>query len=168
MNLEIGAARREAEEVVRTARHGVQQPLRALDRAIAELEQHASAPAEQLASAVLGAAISLAEVLVGHELSLADHSHDTLLRALRHVPTGAPAVVHLARADYDALTAAGPLPGADGLTRDITLVPDDTLRTGDAIVSCQSTTVDSRLAAAIARLRTQLAAGASLSGAVAP
>ncbi|HWG98670.1 MAG TPA: FliH/SctL family protein [Pilimelia sp.] len=129
----------------------------AVDRAAADLAQRQLAAVAQAHEALLAAAVTVAEALLGAELSTGeDRGLAAVRRALAAAPERGEVTVRLHPADHHALT--GPDAGAyevDG--RPVTLRPDPALAPGDAVAECGVVTVDATLAAAVARVREVLA-----------
>lgn len=126
--------------------------IRAIEAAAAQLRAHLAEQAEDIADTVLATAVDLAEVLVGARLSAATTpGQDALRRALAHIPPGDTARVRLNPADHAELVDAQD--GVDAEGRTVVLVADDSIARGDAIAETTLTTVDARLATALARIR---------------
>jgi flagellar assembly protein FliH len=133
-----------------------------LDRALAavlaaadRLSQQAVPVAAELTDQVLHAAVELAEALVGR--ALADSTEpglDALRRVLAMAPETGTVTVRLHPDDLATLGAPDGEYTVGGRT--VLLVPDPTLSPGDAIADQGTTTIDARLAEAIARVRAEL------------
>ena len=133
---------------------GLQRALQTVASAANSLEQRTAPTAVEIENELVSAAFVLAEAVLGRELALADSpGRDAVARALELVPVGRPVLVRVNPADYTTLTAEadheGPLV-IDGRT--VTLEPDASLASGDAIAESDATVVDARLSAALLRV----------------
>ncbi|HEV7964303.1 MAG TPA: FliH/SctL family protein [Actinoplanes sp.] len=151
------AARAEAAAQVRQAAEvqaaRVEQALIAVSRATARLERQMVPVTGELEDLIVGSAFTLAEAILGRELAIAaDPGRDAVTRALALAPTGRPVTVRLHPADHAAVTG-GQLESVELAGRTVTLVADPGLQPGDAIAECDATTIDARLAPALARVR---------------
>ncbi len=148
---------REQEEAERAI--SLRSALAALAAGATSLEQHAVTPAADLRDAVLAAALTLAEMLVGRELALADAPGlDALRRALTLTASGRPVTARLNPADLPAVQAALAALPAGSLGREVTLVPDSSVEPAGCIAECDATRVDAQLSTALARVREVLRA----------
>lgn len=133
--------------------------LTALADGAASLEQRAVTPAADLRDAVLAAALSLTEMLLGRELALADAPGlDALRRALTLTPAGRPITARLNPADLPAVREALAAMPAGSLGREVTLVSDPGVEPAGCIAECDATRVDAQLSTALARVRAVLSA----------
>ena len=127
--------------------------LSALERAGAELQRRMAPHVEDAADLIAHAAYVVAESIVGRELTSAtDAGLDAVRRALVTAPRSSAATVFLNPDDAAALrevSSDGPV--FEG--RDITLVADPGLRSGDAVAEVDSTTLDARILPALARVK---------------
>jgi flagellar assembly protein FliH len=159
------AAKAGAEKVARVVeadtQRFAQQRAAALQRALATiaaaataLEQRATPTASDIEDQLVSAAFVLAEAVLGRELALADSpGRDAVARALELVPVGRPVLVRINPADHATLVGEAGHEGPvviDGRT--VTLTPDATLASGDAIAESDATVVDARLSAALLRV----------------
>ncbi|GAA3398837.1 FliH/SctL family protein [Cryptosporangium minutisporangium] len=156
--IEAEAARKAADEETRRFQQArqaaLQRALQTVGAAAAALEQRAVPSAREMEDELVSAAFVLAEAVLGRELALADSpGRDAVARALELMPVGRPVLVRINPADYATLTAEadheGPLV-IDGRT--VTLEPDASLASGDAIAESDATVVDARLSAALLRV----------------
>jgi flagellar assembly protein FliH len=136
---------------------GQQQVLRrataGLGAAAVALEQQVTATATELEDLILHTAFDIAEAVLGRELELgAEPGKDALARALALAPANRPVTVRVSPADHAALTAAGGLPPQAG-GREITLVADPQVRSGDAMADSDATAIDARISTALGRIR---------------
>jgi flagellar assembly protein FliH len=150
-----------AREVEAESQRFAQQRATALQRAqntmamaASALEQRTAPTAADLEDQLVSAAFVLAEAVLGRELALADSpGRDAVARALELVPVGRPVLVRVNPADHTTLTGQagheGPLV-IDGRT--VTLTPDASLASGDAVAESDATVVDARLSAALLRV----------------
>jgi flagellar assembly protein FliH len=126
--------------------------LGALASAVDRFEERATPAVEHMQRQLVDAAFALAEEFVGRELAAAaEPGRDAIARALALAPAGRSAVARLNPTD-----AAG-LPGTtmvDG--REVVVVADPALAPGDAIVECDASTIESRVAGALDRARQAL------------
>ena len=113
---------------------------------------HRLPAAAQTDEQVLRAALQLTRALLGRELVLTTQPGlDALRRALVHTPANRPVTVWLSPADLGALTDGGTaLHTVDG--REVTLLADPALASGDAVAECDAVRVNARLSAALERL----------------
>lgn len=126
----------------------------ALLRAADGLERRVVPVAEEIESALVGAAFAMAEAIVARELATSvSPGRDAILRAVSVAPHGQPVRVHLHPSDA-ALLAGHDVGAASG--RDVQLVPDSSIGRGDAIAECGATRIDAGLAAATQRVRQAL------------
>jgi flagellar assembly protein FliH len=116
------------------------------------LERQMVPAASDVEELLLHTAFSIAETILGRELELgSEPGRDALRRALELAPPNRPVTVRLSPADHAALTATGAEPPVTG--RDITLVPDPQVRSGDALADCDATAIDARISTALNRIR---------------
>ena len=125
-----------------------------LDRASAQLLQSLVPTLDDVADAVLDAAVALARVIVGAELTVVDAAAQAALRrALRPLPTDSVVTVRLNGSDVAALeglvtrTPTGDL--FEG--HQVRLVADPTVRPGDAVAEQAGSVVDATIEAAFTR-----------------
>ena len=132
--------------------------LGALQRAAADLERRSVPSVEHSVDLIAAAAYNVAEAVVGRELSTATEAGlDAVRRALCEAPHSAGTVV-VRLNPQDAAELASLAEGrvqVDG--RMVTVVQDGSLRSGDAVAECDSTTLDARIAPALARVKEILA-----------
>jgi flagellar assembly protein FliH len=104
----------------------------------------------QLEDQVVGVAMQIAEVIVGHELAQPDgRGRDAIARALALAPAHGDATARLHPADIAVLGDAGTVaPG-----RMLTIVADPSLTPGDCVVDVASCRIDARISAALERAR---------------
>lgn len=151
------AVRKEVAEQVQEAAEvqsaRVEQALAAVGRAATDLEQRMVPVIGDLEHLIVDAAFTLAEALIGRELACAEQpGRDAITRALALAPTGRPVTVRLHPTDHETVTAGQPGPvEMEGHT--VTLLADPTLQPGDAVAECDATTIDARIAPALARVR---------------
>lgn len=145
---------------VRAAQHAYEQErgttvaraLGALATAATSLESRTVPVVDELTDQVLRAAVELAETLLGRELSDApERGLDALRRVMSAAPESGTVTVRL---HPDDLAALGEVPAFPG--REVRLVPDPSLRPGDALADQGTTTVDARLSEAVRRVRDAL------------
>ena len=153
------AAQRERDRVADADRQvALQRALQGIDAAAAALHRDLAPAVAALEEVLLDAGYELAEALLGRELCTGTPGRDAVARAMALVPADGPVTVRLHPADLATLS------GTDESTvehrvlgRLVTLVADPALGTGDAVARCASSTVDARLAGALARVRQALA-----------
>lgn len=123
--------------------------LTALDRAADRLAATEAATAAELTPTVVDLALELARLVLQRELAVtADPARDAVARALPLLPDRGPLVVRLNPDDRAALGAGDDLvPG-----RDVTVVADPTVASGDAVVDVGPCRVESRLQEALDRV----------------
>lgn len=150
------AVRVRAEEHARrtsdTAR--LEAALSALERAGSDLSRRAAPSVQEACELIAAAAYDVAVAVIGRELAT---SGEPALDAIRRALTGAPertssVVVRLCPQDVLTLQS---LPGEvleiEGRT--VGVLSDPALRSGDAVAECDSTTLDARIAPALARVK---------------
>jgi flagellar assembly protein FliH len=148
----------EREAAVRQHAAAVGSAIQAVLRAAEQVQQTVVEVTDQLSDRMLSAAVELAAVLLGQELSDPEVSASAALRRVLHeVPAGQPVTVRLSPRDYDTLT--GPA-GAElvaaveaNAAGRVSLECDPTLAAGDALARSVATSIDARLTTALARLR---------------
>jgi flagellar assembly protein FliH len=137
-----------AAERARKERHDV--ALAALAGAASSLEQRAVPVLGDLSESILAAALVLAEAALGRELAVTGNGGaDALRRALDLTPRHRPVTVRLNPEDVTTLALVDSSIEIDGRT--VTVLPDPSLRSGDAVAVCDATEVDARLGAALDR-----------------
>jgi flagellar assembly protein FliH len=130
----------------------VTRALGALTNAVAGVEARTVPVLAGLTDEVLRGAVELAEALLGRELSDApERGLDALRRVMSVAPESGTVTVRL---HPDDLAALGEVPAFPG--RDVRLVPDPSLRPGDALADQGTTTIDARLSEAVRRVRDAL------------
>ena len=133
----------------------LEQVLRTVGSAAAELERRALPVVTEIEEQILRAAVQLAETLVGRELELSrEPGVDAIRRVLGLAPVNRPLTVRLCPADHAALvegTSGSDRYEIDG--RSVTLLPDPALRSGDAVGDSDATTIDARIGPAMERVR---------------
>ncbi|WP_210479810.1 FliH/SctL family protein [Naasia sp. SYSU D00948] len=148
--LESERAARQAEHdrVLTDGRARIQSAAAALSAGAAQLAAATAPVLAEADAALLSAAVELAEALLLREL---DERPDAPLARVRRVLAAAagssPLRVRLAPADAE---LAGPSIG------DVTVVPDPSLRPGDAVVDLPDGVLDARVGAALERARAAL------------
>jgi flagellar assembly protein FliH len=136
--------------------------LAALSHAANQLEEAAAPTSDQIEDAILSAAVDVAESLLGRELLAADVAAPAALaRVLRLAPAGERITVSLSPEDHATLTGDnGAALLADIIETGghvISLTPDASLQSGEAIGRTGATTIDARLSAGLQRLRQYVA-----------
>lgn len=149
-------------------RADVERALSALDAATRQLALSLAPTLDQVGDAVLEAAVVLARAVVDAELTVVDDAAlATLRRVLKPLPTDTRVTVRLSPADHarvsevvgvDAATAASS--GTAFEAHDVRLVPDASLRRGDAVADQAGSVVDGRVDAALARALDVIRSGA--------
>src|SRR5262249_13308755 len=134
------AARADQAAAAQAAR--VERALEALSAAARDLERRTAPAAEELEDAIVASAFQLAP-------PLAEPGRDALARALALAPAQRPVTVRLNPADRMTIGTAEVV--IDGRT--VTLVDDPALAPGDALATCDATTIDARLGPALARVQ---------------
>jgi flagellar assembly protein FliH len=128
----------------------VDRAVRALSAAATNLERRVAPSVAETEDAIVAAAFALASAIVVRELTTAaEPGKDAVARALALAPVQRPVTVRLNPADRMTIGTAELV--IDGRT--VTLVDDPALQPGDAVALCDATTVDARLAPALARAR---------------
>jgi flagellar assembly protein FliH len=123
------------------------QALMAVTAAVRELEQRTAPAVAAMEADLVAAAFALAETIIGRELASAtEPGRDALARALEFAPPGGTMIVRLNPADAAVLPDTTTVDG-----RDLVVVADPALASGDAVVQCAATTIESRIGAALAR-----------------
>ncbi|HEU5269278.1 MAG TPA: FliH/SctL family protein [Jatrophihabitans sp.] len=113
---------------------------------------------DELSDRMLAAAIELAAVLLGQQLTDPETAASAALRrVLEQVPDDQPVSIRLSRQDYETLTGPGGIELAAAVQANapgrISLECDPSLAPGDALGRAAATSIDARLTAALARLR---------------
>jgi flagellar assembly protein FliH len=152
VSAEADAARAAAETQRAAAAQAerAERAVRALSSAAASLERRAVPPATESEDAIVAAAFALATAVLARELTTtAEPGQDAVARALALAPAQCPVTVRLNPADR--MTIGTHELVIDGRT--VSLVDDPALQPGDAVALCDATTIDARLAPALARAR---------------
>lgn len=138
-------------EAERAAR--LQPALQALEAAAAHFDAEQGRAFTDVEDALAAASFALLHALLGRELALAtDPGPDAVARALALAPERLPVRIHLNPEDAATITDVAQLaPG-----RDVTVVPDPSLTSGDARVEVGSSRVDAILGDAVERVRIAL------------
>lgn len=156
----------EHERAAAAARLAVGNAISGLDRASSQLLQSVAPTLDDATDAVLDAALALARVIVGAELTVVDASaRAALRRALRPLPTDSVVTVRLNASDVAVLD--------DVLTRtptgdlfeghQVRLVADPSVRPGDAVAEQAGSVVDATIEAAFTRAVEVLRGGGAAS-----
>lgn len=151
-------ARAEREVAAREQAAGVASAIQAVLQAADQVRQTVVEVTDELSDRMLAAAVELAAMLLGQELTDPMTAASAAVRRVLHeVPDGQPVTIRLSTQDYATLT--GP-DGAELIAaidataqRRISLECDPTLAPGDALARWAATSIDARLTAALARLR---------------
>lgn len=151
-------ARRERTAAVEQQAAQVGSAVQAVLRAADQVRQTVVEVTDELSDRMLSAAVELAAVLLGQQLTDPQISATAgLRRVLEQVPDDQPVTIRLSRPDYDTLTApaAAELIAAVEATGQgrISLECDPSLAPGDALARSAATSIDARLTTALARLR---------------
>lgn len=150
------AERRSSIEAERTAwadsaRAELDSALRSLAEAAAQLRSRELPLLEEVDRALAEAAIELADVIVGHELSDVDTAaRSAVRRALAQAGQEPATAVRLHPADLEVIRVSG------GAFADLPLRPDPSLARGDAIVELSHGMIDARIGSTLARMRAAL------------
>jgi flagellar assembly protein FliH len=153
------AAAAEQAAVERAAtRTRVQRLLESTEAALVDGERRQQAALDALADRAAELAFAIAEAVVGRELTTAiDPGRDAVARALAVVEPGDDEiVVHLNPADVEAL-ATDSLPGG----RRVVVEADEAIAPGDCVARVGASTIDARMATALARVRAVLTGSTS-------
>jgi flagellar assembly protein FliH len=145
----------EAAALADATEEGARLVLGAVADAVSRFEQRAIPAVEDMQDQLVEAAFALAEAIVGRELATAaEPGRDAIARALALAPPGRGVLVRMNPAD------AASMPGTTAVEgRDVVVVADPALAPGDAIVECETSTIESRLGAAMERARQALQIG---------
>jgi len=151
---EAAALRADSDRVLAGEVAAIRQSIAALQQAGSQLTAHSQMAIEVADSAVLAAAVELAEMIIGRELL--DHegsASDAVRRALAGAHDRTVRSIRMHPAD---LALVGDQLPADS---DIELVADHFLARGDAVADVIDGIIDARIATAIDRARAVLTAG---------
>ncbi|MCA5895133.1 hypothetical protein LEP48_17520 [Isoptericola sp. NEAU-Y5] len=135
--------RRAAEHTERTAR-----ARQLLDAAARSLTERTVPVVTEAQDAVLAGALDLAEAIVGVHLADPPHAAHAALARATSDPQGAVVAVRLHPDDVQLLADTG--------VADVPLVPDRTLRPGDAVAELEQGFLDARVRTAVERARAAL------------
>lgn len=156
----------EHERTSAAAQTAVGNAVSGLDRASAQLLQSLVPTLDDVADAVLDAAVALARVIVGAELTVVEGAAQAALRrALRPLPTDSVVTVRLNGSDVACLeglvtrTPTGDL--FEG--HQVRLVADPSVRPGDAVAEQAGSVVDATIEAAFTRAVEVLRGGGATS-----
>jgi flagellar assembly protein FliH len=137
----------------RAQRAELDRALAALAAAAAELDARAALDLDELAGTIAGAAVDLAEAILGREVACSPTAgRDALARALDLTPPGVAAV---ARLHPDDAAAVGD-PASIDPGRPVTVVADPAVERGGCLVEAGDCRVDAQLGPALARARAAL------------
>lgn len=137
-----------------SARAELNSALRSLAEAAAQLRARELPLLAEVDRSLAEAAIELAEVIVGHELSDADGAaRSAVRRALAQAGDEPATAVRLHPADLEVIRAEG------GEFAALPLRPDPSLARGDAIVELAHGMIDARIGSTLARMRAALREG---------
>ncbi|GAA3227515.1 FliH/SctL family protein [Oerskovia jenensis] len=143
-SLEEEHARRAAEQV-----ESIRRTVTLLHEAVRALAGRTVPVVEAAQDAVLGGALGLAEAIVGLQLTDRAHAAHAALARVTSTLEGAVVEVRLHPEDVRLLTEAG--------VEEPALVPDATLRRGDAVAELEHGFLDARIGTAVERARAELA-----------
>ena len=131
-----------------TAMARLEAVVRSLDDAAAEFRRRQALELNGLEDALARAAVDLASAIIGRELQVAESpGADALARALALVPAGAATIARLHPADA-ALIVDGP--------RGVTIVADPSIEPGGCILEVGDSRIDAQLGPALDRVRAAL------------
>jgi flagellar assembly protein FliH len=155
---------RDHEQARATARSDVDRALAALSTASGQLAGSAAPLLDEIGDVLLEAAVVLARAVLDAELSTMDDvALAALRRALRPLPTDSRVTVRVNPTDHARLLEVA-APDAGGSSSfdgyDVRLVPDATLRRGDAVADQAGSVVDARIEAGLARAVDAIRSGA--------
>jgi flagellar assembly protein FliH len=153
-------AERQRYEAVRAQR--LDSAMQALHTAAARLEATVIQLTDEISDRILSAAVELATVLLGQELTDPQVAATAALRrVLAAAPDNEPVTIWLSPQDFETITAAGPdaLIGSFGAAAAarIAVECDPALAVGDALARSAATGIDARLSDGIGRLREYVA-----------
>jgi flagellar assembly protein FliH len=148
------AAAAEYKRVAAERRARTTQAVAAIDLAANRLEGRALKTAEEMETAIIEAAFSIAEALIGAHLRDDEaRGAAAVRRALALAPAGERVTVSVSTADHAVLTSNGTVPLPELENRVVDLVADPGLEPGDAVATWNSTSLDARLSKALTRVR---------------
>jgi flagellar assembly protein FliH len=151
--LEDAAAAIDAREQQR--RVEIQSAVQRLAVATDELDTRHREVIEAIEDRIVAVAYEMAEVIVGHELSVVSApGRDAITRCLRFAPTDGTVIARLHPDDVDAAVADD---ASATYGRAVRIVADPALTRGDAIVDVGPTRIDGRISPALDRIREVLA-----------
>jgi flagellar assembly protein FliH len=148
------AAAAEYKRVAAERRERTAQAVVAIDLAASRLEGRALKTAEEMETAIIESAFSIAEALIGAHLRDDEaRGAGALRRALALAPVGERVTVAVSPADHAILTSNGTVALPECENRVIDLIADEGLEPGDAVATWNSTSLDARLSKALTRVR---------------
>lgn len=125
---------------------------RLVETAVAALETSWEDLGEQMTAQTIDLALGIARAVLDREIALSeDPGAEAIARCLELVPDQGCLTVRLNPDDVERL---GPIPGLGD--RGISVTPDPSLSSGDAIVSVDQVTIDARLSEALRRVEEAL------------
>ena len=156
---QLAAEQRDAVERIEAQQRAeaTRRVLAAVAAAAAGLDARQAPALRDVQEVILAAATQIAEAIVGYEITHGEQQGlAAVRRALALLPDGGPVTVRLHPEQYREVTAAA---GDDCVVdgRRVTVRPDAELSPGDAVADYGSTTVDATVAAAVGRVRAELA-----------
>ncbi len=142
------AAGRQAAEQAADARSA--KAVSALDELLTAMEQREQALGTEFSDRVASLAVTVAEAILSRELAVSqDPGKEAIARCLVDAPRGGDVVANLNPSDIESLGHLESI--LDG--RRVTIVPDTSLISGDAMVQVGGTNIDGRLSKAMDRVR---------------
>lgn len=147
-----GLARADQEAAAARAEHGRQLmgAMTALLGAVNQLRSREAATMHDLADQATALGLAIAEQVLQREVATAaDPGREAIARALGLVPEDGDIRIRLHPADLDVLADLGDLsPG-----RDVQIVADPAVRSGDAVIQVAATRIDAQIGTALQRIR---------------
>lgn len=144
--LAAGRAAMAAESATHLAR--LENLARSLDGAAADLRRRQALELAGLEDALARSAVDLASAIIGRELQLAESpGADALARAMALVPAGATATARLHPADAELI---------NGAPSGVSILPDPAVESGGCILEVGDSRIDAQLSSALDRVRAAL------------
>jgi flagellar assembly protein FliH len=146
-------ARRDVELATEEANKAVRRSLAALAQAADGFDERQALAIADVEDAIVAAAFEIARAVVQHELNaMTEPGAEAIARAMQLAPTRGELYVRMNPQDVETLNTTN----FSSTTREVHIVPDQTIELGGCIVDAGETQIDARFSAVFANVRTAL------------